>query len=188
MTDAPTKLITATIKEITQAQGGNKGTYHKLTTAPIGQQKYPSVYNVWDSELLEGVKTGDAVQLTLQRGRAKIADPQQDKDYYWDVTAVSKAVVQDGPWPGDDTVKAPQAPKQPVVPPQKSGPVVDTGNQPKPPFLTDTEQFLAKQRSIAWSVALEQAVIECPGEADNCDRILAVARKFFDYGQKVLNG
>ena len=176
-----TKTINATIKEITQAQGGKQGTYHKLTTGPVGQQKWPSIYNVWDDKLLEGVKTGDAVQLTLQRGRAKIADPQQDKDYYWDVTAVSKAVAQEKePWPGEDPPPPPA--KAPIASTQK--PIPDTDK----PFMTDTEQFLAKQRSIAWSVALEQAVIECPGEADNCDRILAVARKFFDYGQKVLNG
>ena len=207
MTTEPTKRITATIKEITEAQGGREGTYHKLTTLPIGQQKYPNIYKVWDSKLLEGIKTGDTVTLTLERGRARIPDPQDDKDYYWEVVGIVKAAtpgpVEEGPWPGDAPKPAapfdrgifipvsPEGNKPPA--PTKLLPIIAQG---KPPFLTDTEQFLAKQDSIAWSVALQQAtVLVVASIAKATDRassdeieqsVLRFARKFYADGQKVL--
>ena len=163
MTDAPTKLITATIKEITEAQGGKQGTYHKLTTPPVGQQKYPNVYKVWDSKLLEGIKTGDTIILTLQRGRGKIADPQGDNDYYWEVVGVAK-VVQDGPWPGDDTVKAPQAPKQPATPSQ--------GNHVAPD---------AKDKQIARAVALKSSIEDFKGIPHTPQEVIARAEVYNEW-------
>jgi len=150
-------------------------------------------------EIGEGLKPGQEYDFTLKT----IGKEGQPLKYPYITEAVPVGPSPTDPWPGDAPKPAapfdrgifipvsPEGNKPPA--PTKLLPIIAQG---KPPFLTDTEQFLAKQDSIAWSVALQQAtVLVVASIAKATDRassdeieqsVLRFARKFYADGQKVL--
>ena len=77
-----------------------------LETLPIPPSKFPGKFKV-GAELVKGLKPGDAVMLTLERGGAKKDNPTKDWDYWWNLVAIEQGTkeVKPPPAPGAETLK-----------------------------------------------------------------------------------
>ena len=86
--------------------------YFVIEVSPAPPLKWPIKHNVLDGKLMEGLKVGDSIILTFQRGKPKKANPQEDKDWYQDIVGITRvqAAPEIPPTPSDKAQDGPPAP------------------------------------------------------------------------------